>query len=291
MQVLTTIDAMRTASRAARHAGQRLAFVPTMGALHEGHLSLVRAAKASADVVAASIFVNPTQFGPTEDLAKYPRSFDRDCQLLEQEGVTLLFAPSVEEMYPAGAVTWVTVEELSSKLDGRSRPGHFRGVTTVVAKLFHIVEPDLAFFGQKDAAQVAIIRRMVRDLNLPVGIRVEPIVREPDGLAMSSRNAYLNPEQRRQALVLSRSLQHVQRMVEAGEKNAAALIAAGREQFAAEPSVRLDYFEIVNPETLDPVIEVTRGALVAVAAYVGTTRLIDNLLLAAVSRESLRVRV
>jgi pantoate--beta-alanine ligase len=251
-----------------------------MGALHEGHLSLVRAARASADIVAASIFVNPTQFGPNEDLAKYPRSFERDCQLLENEGVELLFAPPVEEMYPAGAVTWVTVDELSSKLDGRSRPGHFRGVTTVVSKLFHIVEPDAAYFGQKDAAQVAIIRRMVRDLNLPVQIVVCPIVREPDGLAMSSRNAYLNPEQRKQALVLHRSLQRVQDLMEGGERKAGNLVAAGREEFGREPEVRLDYLEIVDPDTLDPVNDVSSGRLVAVAAYVGTTRLIDNLLVA-----------
>jgi len=269
---------MRTQSRAVRRAGKRLGFVPTMGALHEGHLSLVRSARAACDVVTASIFVNPTQFGPNEDLAKYPRSFERDCELLEREGVDLLFAPAVEEMYPAGAVTWVTVEKLSSKLDGRSRPGHFRGVTTVVAKLFHIVEPDAAFFGQKDAAQVAIIRRMVRDLNLPVEIVVGAIVREPDGLAMSSRNAYLDVEQRRQALVLHRSLMRVQKLVGEGEHEAARLIATGREEFAAEKSVRLDYFEVVNPENLDPVEDVSRGALVAVAAYVGNTRLIDNLL-------------
>jgi pantoate--beta-alanine ligase len=250
-----------------------------MGALHEGHLSLVRAARASCDVVAASIFVNPTQFGPAEDLAKYPRSFARDCELLEREGVELLFAPAVEEMYPAGAVTWVTVEGLSDKLDGRSRPGHFRGVTTVVAKLFHIVEPDVAFFGQKDAAQVAIVRRMVRDLNLAVEIVACPIVREADGLAMSSRNAYLDLEQRKQALMLRRSLLRVQRAVEAGEWNASRLSAAGREEFSNQGSVRLDYFEIVNPDTLDPVEDVSRGALVAVAAYVGSTRLIDNLVI------------
>src|SRR5580658_7949964 len=170
MKICNTIEAMRAACRAARGAGKRLGFVPTMGALHEGHLSLVWAAKASCDVVAASIFVNPTQFGAGEDLAKYPRTFDRDRELLERDGVELLFAPAVEEMYPAGAVTWVTVEGLSERLDGRSRPGHFRGVTTVVAKLFHIVEPDATFFGQKDAAQVAIVRRMVRDLNFPVEI-------------------------------------------------------------------------------------------------------------------------
>jgi pantoate--beta-alanine ligase len=219
------------------------------------------------------------QFGPNEDLAKYPRSFERDCEVLEREGIDLLFAPSVEEMYPAGAVTWVTVEELSGKLDGRSRPGHFRGVATVVAKLFHVVEPDVAFFGQKDAAQVAVIRRMARDLNLPVEIVVCPIVREPDGLAMSSRNAYLDAKQRQQALVLHRSLMRVRQMVDRGERSAAKLVAAGREEFAKESSVRLDYFEMVNPETLDPVTDVSEGALVAVAAFVGTTRLIDNILL------------
>jgi pantoate--beta-alanine ligase len=280
LKIFTTIDEMRAASRGIRHTGKRLGFVPTMGALHEGHLSLVRAARASCDVVAASIFVNPTQFGPNEDLAKYPRSFERDCELLKREGVEILFAPTVEEMHPAGAVTWVTVEELSSKLDGRSRPGHFRGVTTVVAKLFHVVEPDAAFFGQKDAAQVAIIRRMARDLNFPVEIVVGPIVREPDGLAMSSRNSYLDSEQRKQALVLFRSLMRVKHMIDTGERNVAKLIAAGRAEFAKEASVRLDYFEIVDPEFLNPVSDASRGALIAVAAFVGTTRLIDNLVIA-----------
>jgi pantoate--beta-alanine ligase len=279
LKICTTIHELRAASRAIRRAGKRLGFVPTMGALHEGHLSLVRAARASTDVVAASIFVNPTQFGPNEDLAKYPRSFDRDCALLEREGVELLFSPSVDEMYPAGAVTWVTVEGLSDKLDGRSRPGHFRGVTTVVAKLFHIVEPGTAFFGQKDAAQVAIIRRMVRDLNLPVEIVVCPIVREPDGLAMSSRNAYLDPEQRKQALVLRRSLVRVKRMADVGECAAARLVAAGREEFTNQSSARLEYFEIVDPDTLDPVDDVSNGALAAVAGFVGNTRLIDNVVL------------
>jgi pantoate--beta-alanine ligase len=199
--------------------------------------------------------------------------------LLEKEGVELLFAPSVEEMYPAGAVTWVTVEGLSDKLDGRSRPGHFRGVTTVVAKLFHIVEPDAAFFGQKDAAQVAILRRMVRDLNFPVEIVACPIVRDLDGLAMSSRNAYLDPLQRKQALVLHRALMRVQECWEAGERDAARLMTAGREEVTAEKSVRLDYFEIVGSDSLDRVENVAGGALVAVAAVVGTTRLIDNLVL------------
>jgi pantoate--beta-alanine ligase len=281
MKTCDTVDDMRSASRAARRAGERLGLVPTMGALHEGHLSLVRAAKASCQMVVASIFVNPTQFGPNEDMARYPRPFERDRTLLENEGVDLLFAPAVEEMYPTGALTWVTVEELSGKLDGRSRPGHFRGVTTIVAKLFHAVEPDAAFFGQKDAAQVAIIRRMVRDLNFPVEIVVCPIVREPDGLAMSSRNAYLDPLQRKQALVLQRSLMRVKQMAEAGENNAARLIAAAKDVLGEEAAVRLDYFEIVNPDSLEPVDDSSNGGLVAVAAFVGTTRLIDNILLPA----------
>jgi pantoate--beta-alanine ligase len=279
MRICTNIADMRSESRSARRTGQRLGFVPTMGALHEGHLSLVREARSSCSVVAASIFVNPVQFGPNEDLAKYPRTFDRDRELLEEEGVALLFAPPVEEMYPLGAVTWVTVDGLSDKLCGKSRPGHFRGVTTVVAKLFHIVEPDAAFFGQKDAAQVAIIRRMVRDLNLPVEIVVGPIVREPDGLALSSRNAYLDARQRKQALVLHRSLKRAEELYESGERDSARLILAAKEELAGEPGVRLDYFEIVDPDILDPVADVSAGALVAVAAIVGETRLIDNLLL------------
>jgi pantoate--beta-alanine ligase len=279
MDVLETIEQMRFACQDAKQRGRRLGFVPTMGALHEGHLSLVRAAKARCDVVAASIFVNPTQFGPTEDFSKYPRSFERDRELLEKEGVKLLFAPSVEEMYPRDAVTFVTVEGLSERLCGKSRPGHFRGVTTVVAKLFHITQPDLAFFGQKDAAQVAIIRRMVRDLNLGVEIVVCPIVREADGLAMSSRNAYLSPAQRRSALVLSRSLAQVKKLLEQGERSTAKLGAAGRQGFAGEPSVRLDYLEVVDPNTLEPVEHINRPALVAVAAFVGGTRLIDNIVL------------
>jgi len=279
MEIFTTIDAMLAISLARRHKGKRLGLVPTMGALHDGHLSLVRAAKSKCDVVVVSIFVNPTQFGPNEDFAKYPRSFERDCALLEKENVDVVFAPSVEEMYPPGAVTYVTVEGLSEKLCGKSRPGHFRGVTTVVAKLFHIVEPDVAFFGQKDAAQVAIIRRMVRDLNFPVEIVACPIVREADGLALSSRNAYLDPGQRKSALVLFGSLIHAQEMFARGERDATKLLAVGRETFRKEPAVRLDYFEIVNPDTLDPLTQISKPALVAVAAFVGTTRLIDNVML------------
>jgi pantoate--beta-alanine ligase len=270
---------MRAASRAARREGKSLGLVPTMGALHEGHLSLVRAARAQCDLVVASIFVNPLQFGPNEDLAKYPRNFDRDRDLLKQNGVDFIFAPSVEEMYPAGAVTYVTVEGLSDKLCGRSRPGHFRGVTTVVSKLFNIVEPGRAFFGQKDAAQSTIIRRMVRDLNIPVQVVVCPIVREPDGLAMSSRNAYLDAQQRESARVVYRALMAVQERFDQGERKVDALIDAGGRAFAQVPSVRLDYFEIVDPETLDPVDDLSRPALVAVAAFVGKARLIDNIVL------------
>jgi pantoate--beta-alanine ligase len=277
MKVCNTIEEIRALCRAERSRGKRLGFVPTMGALHEGHLSLVRAAKASCDIVAASIFVNPTQFGINEDLTKYPRNFERDRALLEEEGVKFLFAPSVKEMYPAGAVTWVTVEGLSDKLDGRSRSGHFRGVTTVVGKLFHIVEPNAAFFGQKDAAQVAIIRRMVRDLNFPVEIIACPIVREADGLAMSSRNVFLDPQQRKQAVVLHRSLMSVKKSWDAGERDVARLMGIGRREFAREKAVRLDYFEIVDPWNLDPVE--MGGGLVAVAAFVGVTRLIDNIVL------------
>lgn len=281
MKICSTIPEARAACRDVRASRKRLGLVPTMGALHEGHLSLVRAAKAQCDAVAVSIFVNPTQFGPTEDLSKYPRQFERDCRLLEKESVEILFSPSVEEIYSNsnGQVTRVVVEGLSEKLDGRSRPGHFRGVTTIIAKLFHIVEPEAAFFGQKDAAQLAVIRRMVHELNFPVEIVACPIVREADGLAMSSRNAYLNREERGRALVLQRSLQRAQQELQAGERIAAKLISAANEVFAREPLVALDYFEIVDPDTLDPVEQVSQKTLFAVAAYVGSTRLIDNLVL------------
>jgi pantoate--beta-alanine ligase len=277
MKIHSTIEEMRAASRAARLAGLRVGLVPTMGALHQGHLSLVRTAKQQCDAVVVSIFVNPLQFGPNEDLAKYPRSFERDCELLSKEGIDFVFAPSAKEMYSENAVTYVTVEGLSEKLCGKSRPGHFRGVTTVVSKLFHIIEPDLAFFGQKDAAQAAIIRRMVRDLNYPVEVIVCPIVREADGLAMSSRNIYLNPQQRKSALVLYRALREIQGRFEQGERNSRQLIEAGKKVLAQEPSVRPDYLEIVDPDTLDPAKEINQPALVAVAAFVGPTRLIDNI--------------
>lgn len=279
MRSIATAAEITAISKEARRASQRVGLVPTMGALHEGHLSLVRAARSQTDVVVVSIFVNPTQFGPKEDFSKYPRTLEKDLALLEAEKVDFIFSPSVQEMYPPGSSTWVTVEGLSEKLDGRSRPGHFRGVTTVVAKLFNIVQPDLAVFGQKDAAQAAIIRRMVDDLHFDVRILVCPIVREKDGLAMSSRNVYLNPEQRKQATVLYRALMRVQTLADQGESSATKLAHTGKQVIAEEPQVRLDYFEIVNWDNLDPVPDISKGALVAVAAYVGETRLIDNMVL------------
>lgn len=277
MRIYRSIDEMHAACRNLRGEGKSLGFVPTMGALHEGHLSLLRAARGRSNVVAASIFVNPLQFGPQEDYARYPRNLERDHQMLEAEGVALLFAPAAEEMYPKDSTTFVSVEGLSEKLCGGSRPGHFRGVTTVVAKLFNIVEPDFAFFGQKDAAQCAIIRRMVRDLNLDVEIIVCPTVRERDGLAISSRNAYLEPQERKSATVLYRALARIQLLADRGERRASALLAAARDVLAEEPQVRPDYLEIVNAENLQPVADISQGALVAVAALIGNTRLIDNI--------------
>ena len=279
MNICTTVAEMRAAAGATRGGGKRLGLVPTMGALHEGHLSLVRAAKDQSDVVAVSIFVNPTQFGPNEDFSKYPRTFERDCELLQNEGVELVFAPPVDEMYPRGAVTYVTVEGLSDKLCGRSRPGHFRGVTTVVAKLFHIIEPDLALFGQKDAAQAAIIPRMVRDLDLAVRIVVCPIVREPDGLAMSSRNAYLNPAERQAALVLWRALRLAAEHLAQGERQGARLAATLCDCIAKEPLARIDYVAVCDPDTLREVEQLSGTVLVVLAVYIGKTRLIDNAVL------------
>jgi pantoate--beta-alanine ligase len=279
MLVLKTIAESRGACTRIRAAGKSLGLVPTMGSLHEGHLSLVRAAQASCDAVAVSIFVNPTQFGPKEDFAAYPRSLEEDCRILEAAGVDLVFAPSAEEMYPAGASTFVAVSGLSERLDGASRPGHFRGVATVVAMLFHIFSPERAFFGQKDAAQVAVLRKMVRDLHFSVLLDVCPTVREPDGLALSSRNRNLNGEQRRQALVLSRALLAVEKQFQHGERDSRKLLSEALRVLAEEPAIQLDYCTIVDPATLEDVPDVSRGALVAVAARVGATRLIDNVLL------------
>ncbi|HLY43160.1 MAG TPA: pantoate--beta-alanine ligase [Terracidiphilus sp.] len=276
MKVIRSVLDLRQYARGQRARRLSIGLVPTMGALHEGHASLVRAARAGCGCVVVTNFVNPTQFGPNEDFARYPRSFDADCALAECEGADVVFAPAVEEMYPARATTFVEVEGLSDRLDGKSRPGHFRGVSTVVTKLMIAAEADRAYFGQKDAAQVALLRRMVRDLRIGTEIVVCPIVREPDGLALSSRNAYLSAEERRQALVLSRAVREVEALAGGGERRSGALIEAAQKTFAAEPAVRVDYIELVNWDTLEPIEMAMPGSLFAVAAWVGKTRLIDN---------------
>jgi len=270
---------MKQAARAARAEGRLVGLVPTMGALHEGHLSLVRAALGQCQTVAVSIFVNPAQFGPREDLSRYPRAMEKDAALLEQLGVHYLFAPQPAEIYPGGFRTYVNVESWSERLEGRSRPGHFRGVTTVVLKLLEIVQPHFAYFGRKDAQQARLVRQMVCDLNLDTEIVVRPIVREADGLAMSSRNAYLNRDERRAATVLHRALDAVRREIAGGERDAQHLQAAMRKVLDAEPLASTDYAEIVDAETLEPVTRLRRSCLVLLAVFVGTTRLIDNLLI------------
>jgi pantoate--beta-alanine ligase len=280
MEIITRVAELCEWSRARRCAGRQVALVPTMGALHAGHASLIRAASdACPGSVAISIFVNPTQFGPNEDFARYPRTFSADCALAEAHGATVIFAPAVDEMYPTGSVTFVDVEGLSERLDGKTRPGHFRGVSTVVAKLLIAAEPNLAFFGQKDAAQVAVLRRMVSDLHMATKIVVCPIVRETDGLALSSRNTYLSPAERKQALVLSRAIRRVEELVTIGERSSSALVEAARAVFATEPEIRVDYVALVNWDTLLPVDIAVSGSLFAVAVFVGSTRLIDNTIL------------
>ncbi|MDR3773717.1 MAG: pantoate--beta-alanine ligase [Terracidiphilus sp.] len=280
MEILRTVAELRAWSRRERKdGGNTIGLVPTMGALHAGHASLIRAAKNSVGFVAVSIFVNPTQFGPNEDFARYPRSFEADCALAQAEGADVVFAPSVDELYPAGAATFVEVSGLSERLDGKSRPGHFRGVATVVSKLLIAVEPDKAFFGQKDAAQVAVLRRMVSDLRLAAEIVVCPIVREADGLALSSRNVYLSAEERAQALTLSRAVRQAEALFASGERRASRFIEAARETFAAVPEIRVDYIALVDWATLEPVEIAAPGSLFAVAAWAGATRLIDNAIL------------
>lgn len=267
MRIIETISQMRQV----RTDG----LVPTMGALHEGHLSLVRAARRECETVTVSIFVNPTQFAPGEDLAKYPRTFEADCDLLRDEGVDFVFAPSAAEIYPAGgAGTFVEVPGIGDRLDGASRPGHFRGVATVVAKLFNIVQPRVAYFGQKDAAQVAVLRAMVRDLNLPVELRVCPTVRDTEGLALSSRNRFLSEAERRAALAIPRALERARVLVESGTCASETLRQAMLWELTA---LKVDYAEVVHPETLEPLKQVCPRALLAVAAWAGATRLIDNL--------------
>ncbi|HUJ82209.1 MAG TPA: pantoate--beta-alanine ligase [Candidatus Acidoferrales bacterium] len=279
MEIIRTIEWMKQIAHDARAKEHVLGLIPTMGALHEGHVSLVRAAKQDCSPVVASIFVNPMQFGPGEDLQKYPRTFERDAAALENLGVNYLFAPEASEMYPGGFRTSVSVEGLSDRLEGRSRPGHFRGVTTVVLKLFEIVQPQRAYFGRKDAQQLRIIRQMAADLNLDTQIITCPIIREPDGLAMSSRNAYLQGDARRAATVLYRALVSAKKEIEAGQIEAARLVEIMRQVFEKEPNAALDYAEIVDADTLEPVLRLRKTCLALVAAFVGKTRLIDNALI------------
>jgi pantoate--beta-alanine ligase len=270
---------MKQVAHQARAEARPVGFVPTMGALHEGHMSLVRAAMADCRPVIASIFVNPAQFGPGEDLQNYPRTFESDRKRLEEAGVGYLFAPEAGEMYPQGFRTWVNVEGLSDRLEGRVRPGHFRGVATIVLKLLEIVQPQKAFFGRKDAQQARLIQQMARDLHLDSEIIVCPIVREPDGLATSSRNAYLNPDERRAATVLHRALDGARLAIERGERDALRLTTAMREIIGREPLAQIDYVDLVDADTLEPVTRLRRTCLSLLAARFGATRLIDNLLI------------
>jgi pantoate--beta-alanine ligase len=279
MRIVNRIGGMMAAAREAKVRNRTIGLVPTMGFLHEGHLSLVRECLKNADVTVVSIFVNPLQFGPKEDFKHYPRDIEKDTRLLEREGVDYLFAPDAREMYPEGYRTTVEVGGLQDKLCGRSRPGHFKGVTTVVLKLFQIVLPDLAFFGQKDAQQAIILQKMVEDLNLDVKIGVLPIVREPDGLALSSRNTYLSEKERRAAVVLIRSLKEAETIFENGERKAPVILSRIKQIIIKEPLAKIDYVEIVDLAELDPVNLIDRDVLVAVAVYIGKTRLIDNFIL------------
>lgn len=278
MESIHTISWMKQVARQSSAAERVIGLVPTMGALHEGHFSLVREAKRQCSPVVVSIFVNPTQFGPSEDFKKYPRQVDRDRAALDQLGVDYLFAPSVEEIYPKGFQSSVIVEGLSEQVEGRARPGHFRGVSTVVLKLFEIVRPNIAFFGRKDAQQARIIRQMTRDLDLDIEVRICPIVRETDGLAISSRNAYLNPQERKSATILYRSLDAARSAVAKGERDIVQLLKTIREVIVTESGVRLDYAEVVDADTFEPVIRLRGNCYLVLAAFLGTTRLIDNAL-------------
>jgi len=279
MKVIRKIDEMRRSVSDIKSRGMSVGFVPTMGYLHEGHLSLVRESLREANATVVSIFVNPAQFGPREDFKEYPRDLNRDSEILEREGIDYLFVPEAGEIYPQGYKTYVEVCDLQDRLCGRSRPGHFRGVCTVVLKLFNIVNPDISFFGQKDAQQAIILKRMVKDLNLDVKIEVLPIIREEDGLALSSRNKYLTREERKAAHVLSKSLKQAQSMMEKGERDSAAIIKEMKEIIGREPLVKIDYVEIVDLDNLDHVPRIEKGALAAVAVFIGKVRLIDNTIL------------
>jgi pantoate--beta-alanine ligase len=277
MQIAATIAEMRRWTQKARAVGKSIGFVPTMGALHVGHVSLIRAAAGQCDTVVVSIFVNPTQFGPGEDFEKYPRPIEKDLAICREQGVDAVFAPSPAEMYPRENLTWVTVEKISEPLCGRFRPGHFRGVATVCTKLFNIVGADKAFFGQKDAQQVAVIQRMVTDLNMPLEIVVCPTVREPDGLAVSSRNQYLSPQERKEATVIHRALQTSAELIRAGEKDVARITDQISGVLRQVPALRMEYVSIVDAESLEALTQVRGKILVAVAGRLGSTRLIDNI--------------
>ena len=277
MIIANTVKDVRDVVKEWKRNGLTVGLVPTMGALHEGHASLVTAAAAGCDRVVASVFVNPTQFGEGEDLDSYPRDFERDCGILEERGCHMVFHPSVEEMYPEGYATYVNLEsEMTKQLCGKSRPGHFRGVCSVVSKLFNIVDPDRAYFGEKDAQQLAVIKRMVKDMNFDIEIVGCPTVREDDGLAKSSRNSYLNERERAAATVLYRSMERAKAMAKEGVSDASQLLEAMRDVVSAEPLARIDYIEAVDGETLMPKEKLAAGDLVAMAVYIGSTRLIDN---------------
>jgi len=279
MRIITGVEEMQQTALSLRREGRRIAFVPTMGYLHEGHASLLREGRTRGDVLVLSIFVNPIQFGPNEDLDRYPRNLGGDCAIAREYGVDIVFTPTAAGMYPAGFQTSIRVKELALPLCGASRPGHFDGVATVVAKLFNIVQPDVALFGKKDFQQLAIIRRMTLDLSLPVEIIGMPIVREGDGLAMSSRNAYLSADQRRSALCLSRAIRLVRERYAAGERQAARLIETARDLIQAEPAATIDYLELRDAATLETAADVSDTTLMALAVKIGTTRLIDNTVL------------
>jgi pantoate--beta-alanine ligase len=276
MKIFKKIEKINLALQEVRSRGKSVGFVPTMGFFHNGHLSLVKASRQSADCTVVSLFVNPTQFGPKEDFDEYPRDLDRDRKLLESLGVDFLFCPDPEEIYPQGYATYVEVKDLQDVLEGRSRPGHFRGVCTVVLKLFNIIRPDVAFLGQKDAQQAIILQRMVKDLNLDVRIEVMPTVREKDGLALSSRNVCLDPQQRLAALCLSRGLDEAVRMIRAGEQRTGPILERMEEIIKGEDLANLDYIAIVDPVSLRPLTEIKQEALIALAVFFGKVRLIDN---------------
>jgi len=278
MEVVETIEKIRTIISKAESAGKKIGFVPTMGALHEGHFSLIRAAKKQCGFVVVSIFVNPAQFGPGEDIDKYPRPFDADIKACKSLGVDVVFAPLVEQMYPAKNLTWVDVEKLTESLCGKSRPGHFRGVAAVCAKLFNIVQPDIAFFGQKDAQQAVVVQQMVADLNMPLKIVVCPTVREQDGLAMSSRNAYLTAGQRKDAALIYAALQKAEVFIAAGERKSKTLVGEMEKILKISKQIKIEYISIVDARTLDGLDEAKGKILIALAVKLGSARLVDNII-------------